>query len=294
MSLTDRFARYLCGDARHESAQLAAELGAAGYTLESSSLERFAKIGPHRTTIELPGNPWAGHRCWVGPRPPGGEVAGEIWMDTVEVVPMLLLPDEKPDPNERYSPEALASFQPFRAWMSTRPVANWQYHAFLQCAQMGPRPVQLKPPIALFDRVRSFRGDETEPVTAILADEAFMYASWFGKLVCGQSEWLAAERFLGTNNLDCLWSSVRREWGERFTEGINAMISPATMNLDWGDEYDSEDAPPEPTRIFYGEWEAPDDITFRTAVNLQFGLISRLVGDPLSPLNVDLISLVKR
>jgi hypothetical protein len=214
-------------------------------------------------------------------------------MDTVEMMPMLLVPDEKPDPNERYSPGALARFMPYRAWMAMRPVANWQFQAFLDSAKLVRRPVQVGPPFQLFDAKRILRGSETDPVTGVLCDEAFLYANWFRKVVCGQYEWRAAARLLKPEELQRLWGPVRCEWADRFNEGVNAVVCPDTVNLDWVDEYDGEESRIESSRIFYGEWDAPGDVTFRTAVSHETGLLRYPSGDPLSPLDVELVEFVE-
>jgi hypothetical protein len=215
-------------------------------------------------------------------------------MDTVEMMPMLLVPDEKPDPNERYSPEALAQFLPYRAWMAMRPVANWQFRTFLDSSKLVRRRVQVGPPFALFDAERILRGSETDPVTGALGDEAFLYANWFRKVICGQYEWRAAARLLKAEELQGLWSPVRCEWADRFNEGTNAVICPDTLDLDWIDEYDNEESRQGGSRIFYGEWEASKGVTFRTAVPYETGLLRFPSGDPSSPLDVELAEFVKR
>jgi hypothetical protein len=46
-------------------------------------------------------------------------------------------------------------------------------------------------------------------------------------------------------------------------------VSPDTVGLDPRDLVDETDPK---LRMVYGEWAAPDDVTFRTAVFTQFGL----------------------
>jgi hypothetical protein len=292
MNIEAAFTSYLRNRAPDDLRQFSAALQNHGYGLEGSALSRFVDLGSHEAFISLP-NDAAPRPCWTGPKPPESLHAGQIWMDTLEAMPMILLPAEPPDPNERYSPEALARFRPFRAWMALRPVANWQFGAFLVVALFCRRAATLDPPFRPFERERIIRSPETNPVTGLIADEAILYANWFGKTISSEFEWQAAQRFLGPDGAERLWQVPRREWTGRYNQGVNTAASPENLNLDWVEEYDRDDPPPS-QRIFYGEWEAPRDITFRTAVSTDYGLLRRPVDDPETPLNVALTSIVER
>jgi hypothetical protein len=294
MPLSATFIEYLRDRSRDRTVRLADELERAGYTLEAAGYRRFADAGPHWFTLDGTAGLWAQSRCWIGPYPPEPQAAGDIWMDVVEAAPMILTPGDQPDPEESYTPEALASFLPFHAWMALRPTSNWQFAAFLDLACLGHRTMQLVPPLPLFNASRILGGPETGPASGLLADEAILYANWFGKMLCGKYEWQAAERLLQPDRLGALWAPVGREWARRFSEGVNAAVSPANIHLDWTDEYDREEDPPPAQRIFYGEFEAPRDVAFRTAVRFDLGLFSQPADDSLSPLNVQLVSLAQR
>src|SRR5205807_4239456 len=136
---------------REPSIRLARQLHAAGMVWEGAALCRAADHGPHAFILDGAAGPWAGRNCWAGPHPREPHAAGEVWLDTVEMMPMIVTPDEQPDPNESYSPEALASFRPYHGWMAMRATAVWQFAAFLNIAPFGRRTLQLDPPIRTFD-----------------------------------------------------------------------------------------------------------------------------------------------
>jgi hypothetical protein len=172
------------------SALFAATLLANGYTIESCVLDRWDAwmVVPDRT-----GAPWAGRRVYVGRRAPVDAVVGELWLDTVEVVPML-----------RIELEAQGWARPARpGWMAIRPVARWQFLAFVAVAPLVGREVQLVPTLAPMDP-RRLAGDEVAPITNITFAEAELYAWYFSKGVARQHTWRGAEACLGPA-VDWLW-----------------------------------------------------------------------------------------
>jgi hypothetical protein len=257
-------------------------------------LQRYGEQGPGLIEIDIENSVWKGFRASVGPHLPQPAKAGDIWFDTCELMPLILLPPEPLSPDDEYSPEALARMSPFRGWMALRPVANWQYAAFLNLARFGPREVQLAPGFRMLDPARILQGDETNPTTNLTESEAEMYAHWFGKSVCGQGEWQAASRLLTPEQMETLWNGLRREWGGTFQEGVTVVVTPTNIDLDLMEEWDSEAEREPADNIFYGEWDMPPEVGFRTRVLYSTGLLSSAGADPTSFDNVQLLDVLKR
>lgn len=295
MSLTERYIDYL-RDRRDTSAlgTLCAELEERGYQLEARLLQSYEEQGPSVVQIDLEESAWSGLRARIGPQLPQAERAGDIWFDTCELMPMILLPSAPLLPNEEYTAEALARIPPFEAWMALRPVANWQYAAFLNLAHVGPREVQLAPSFRLLDPDRVLQGDETQPTTNLTQSEAEMYAHWFGKSVCGHGEWQAAARLLTREQIAVLWNGLTREWGGTFQEDVTVVVTPANMNLDLMEAWDNETGRDAADKIFYGEWSIPQKVGFRTRVLYETGLLSSAQANPTSFDNVQLLDVLKR
>jgi hypothetical protein len=184
VQLTKAYRRYL----RKRDGLAPATLRAAGYGLEAALLE-------HRPLPE----PWTKHRTHVGPRLPDHARPGDIWMDTVEVMPMVLIPFEDTD-------------EPI-LWLAMRPVARWQFAA------------------AGFGSARALDGPELAPVTRVSYEEATRYAQWFGKLTADRIDWQLAKAALPRANVDALWGSVR-EWGSYEYEEVYSVVEPSTVDLE--------------------------------------------------------------
>jgi len=204
---------------------------------------------------------------------------------------MLLLPSEGAIPGERYSPEALARMSPLLGWMAVRPTANWQFAAFLLLAKVEPCQVQLIPPFKLLDMQRSIRGSMTDPVTHITCPEALIYASWFGKGLCGQDEWQAAARLLPRSLWEARWEPLRREWAGAFSEGVYAVATPSNVFKDWDELFED---PRSQKEMFFDEWQAPPGVGFRTRALSQFGLLKQPWHDPGAMVDVQLMEVLKR
>jgi hypothetical protein len=198
---------------------------------------------------------------------------------------MILLPREFDD---ELSDELRARLTPFVGWLSLRPVAGWQFAGLLDVAPLAARVVQLEPPVPTLDRARLVPAAEDQPVRGALADEAMLYATWFGKGLANYETWQAATATLTPEELAALWGPLAREWADSVGEGVRSVISRETAD-DPRDRY--EDDPDEDS--FYGDFAAPEDVGFRTAVSSQLGL-GTYVDDPLSVLDVKVLEAVKR
>lgn len=241
--LAATFAEYLRGGAVRPG-PLADALRNAGWRLEGSLLERE---GWHAD------GDWA--RVFVGRRPPHDAVPGEVWLDTVEVMPMVLVEEPTWRPDRPTRP----------VWLAVRPVARWQLHAFVAAAPFARRTVMIELPVRMFDPVR-LTGDENLPITSILPAEAELYALWFGKVPTTRDAWQGAVRTLGARAAS-LWHPGLREWiGElcSFDEGLRARIGPDEVGMHPDDDYVAmRDDGAEP-RMLAGEATFAPDTGLRT------------------------------
>lgn len=291
MSLSSSYIDYIRRPGGPAGPALSRELQGAGYGVEAALLSSYLEGGTGQTTVELRGSPWSGHRAWLGPYLPDERETGDIWFDPLEVMPMLLIPDEPLPEDVDISPELLARYTLYRGWIAMRPVANWQFNAFLQLAETGPREVQVGPPFRLLDPKRIITGRETDPVTSVTGGEARMYAHWFGKSLPDQYEWQMAARFLSHVEFNALWSGPQKEWAGSYDEGTYLAISPETIEAD----PDNEDVQTgRHLRMLYGEWEFSREIGLRTHVLAQTGLFGGVFTIPTSLDNVELLDVLDR
>jgi hypothetical protein len=266
--LREPFRDYLedLGSAPRRAAMIDA-LTAAGLATEARLLAHYAAHGPGRHVIT--DGPFAGREAHVGARLPHAE-AGALWFDVAELSLMFLLGR---DPRELadLSPEARSRLGTSISWMALRPTTRWQMGAFLDVAPREAIPQPYDLPFPFFDPARLLAGNEQDPVTRSTCDEAGLYASWFGKGLCTEEDWRAASQAFTGIAEGPPWGRPAREWaGEAyFDEALRVAVSPDTVGLDPQDLVDETD----PTlRMIYGEWDVPDEVTFRTAVSTQLGL----------------------
>lgn len=266
--LRETFRYYLedLGSAARRAAMIDA-LTAAGLATEAGLLAHYAFHGPGQGVIA--DGPFAGRDAHVGAHLPRAG-AGALWFDIAELTLMLLLGR---DPRELadLSPEVRSRLGPTVSWMSLRPTARWQIGAFLDVAPREPIPQPYDLPFPFFDPSRLLAGNELGAVTRSTCDEAGLYANWFGKGLCTEEDWRAATRVFTEVSVEPPWGDPPREWaGEAyFDETLRVAVSPDTVDLDPHDLVDEADPR---LRMVYGEWAAPDDVTFRTAVSAQLGL----------------------
>jgi len=85
-SLVARFTAYLeAGASEAKAPALAAALRAGDHPLEAELLVRSG------WTDGVAAGAWAKRRVFVGRRPPPDAALGELWLDAVEVTPMVLI-----------------------------------------------------------------------------------------------------------------------------------------------------------------------------------------------------------
>jgi hypothetical protein len=228
MSLTDAYTSFL--RTRDGKDALVAALG---NRLEGRLLARW-NGGAHAVDT-----------AWLGATPPADAEPFALWLDVVELMPMLLVP--RVEAGDRLG------------WLAARPVERWQYGAFLELADIRFKGREL------FDRSRLLAGPETGPVTRVLRDEADLYAHWFGKTLPDRVVWQLVAEALPDEPLQRRWD-LRTEWGEEAEEGAYSLVTPDNVELDplEGDDVPTLDA-----------WQAPDGVSFRTLVHDQLGLLDQ-------------------
>ena len=218
MPLTDTFTAYLRGRAGRDD--MADALAGSGHRLEAELLVR--------------GN---SDRRWVGLALPTAAEPGDVWLDTVELMPMVLY--------------ARDSGEPF-GWLALRPVERWQFGAFLNVAPWSGstrRIGDVKP----MDARRLLAGDEHAPITHVLRDEASVYAMWFGKSIPHRVDWQLAAEALGPGELDRMWGPVR-EWADAEYDGAYRVVDAELIDFDPDDD--------DPTSLVLHWTEAPADVGF--------------------------------
>ncbi len=243
--LTDRLIEYLRAGAVRPR-ELAAALRAAGARHEGALLEREGWQA---------GDGW--QRVFVGRRPPGDATPGDVWLDSVEVMPMVLVeaPTYRDDSPTR------------PVWLAIRPVMRWQFRAFAAAAPIVGRTVQVELPIKPLDPAR-LAGDELAPITSITEGEAELYALWFGKVPGMRYAWRGAPQALG-DRAASLWMPGLREWtGERcsFDEGLRVRIGPDDVDLDPDDDYIAMVREDAELRTLVGEAAHEPTTGMRTAI----------------------------
>jgi hypothetical protein len=292
MTLTEAYVAYLRDPVAGQGVLVGA-LAGAGYALEAGLLRQARSGRLVATHVDLPGA-WAGHRAFVGAQLPAQAAAGDIWLDTLEVMPMILVPDEPLEPDVRYSAAFVTRHDPLYAWLALRPVAAWQFGGFLALAPIAPRVAQVDPPFRLLDPARILRGAASRPVSDLTAGEARMYAGWFGKGLAGQYARRLAARYLPAAEATALAGQAGREWAGLFAEGIELAVAPATLERDAQEEYESDAEPEGPSRMLYGEWAHAVDIGARTSVLRQTGLFSHTTPYPDSFDNLQVTGVLER
>ena len=258
---------------------ICAQLEHNGYRIEASLLRRYFEHGPGKVQLQLDDSPWNGRQAWVGSTLPPEAGAGDIWLDIYEMMPMILLPRDPAD-LEGITPEMLSKITPFQSWIALRPVANWQFQAFLELAPRTSHPVQVPPPFPLLDTSRMLNAPDNAPVTNLTQGEAFLYALWFSKALPFLEDWRVAASLLSESEMALLWHDLTQEWVQDridLDEGVRVVAQPDTFEDDPNEAYeeflDSGSPIPEHS-VFRGEWKFYPNVGFRTAIPTQFGLIS--------------------
>ncbi len=269
--LTTLFTGYLRAQkSSHPDPAFLEALESSGYALESHLLREYSNHGQGFRVVGLPGNYWHGRRAWLGPQLPDERAAGDLWFDTVQIMPMLLVARAEDPGRGGLYPEIAARMTPFNGWIALRPAANWQFRAYMQMAGIDgasrPDGWMFTP----FDRTRIALGQETAPAGGMTCTEARGYALWFGMGLSDQDIWQDAMATVPPAEIDTLWGSSQIEWGDAIQE--DAYVALTRDILDWdlitvhseSTEYDGI--------YFFGDGEFHESAACRTAVSTQLGV----------------------
>lgn len=237
--LVAAFTAHLQHAAASSTTGLATALDEAGFPEQAALLGAYAAQGPHWRPPEA--HLGSARRCWVGPSPPVDQLAGDLWFDPGEVVSSVLVPRPDFDALASSSKERLT---PFTAWLSVRPVADWQLAGVLRLARSsGARPLQ----------------------NGVLAAA---YAGFFGKSLATAEDWSAMFSAYGAESIRELWGGEHlAELGGYVNEGLMARIALARI-LDG--TVDDSDVDTDEAVVDEGE---PLTLPFRTHVPTQLGLL---------------------
>jgi hypothetical protein len=282
-TLTQAYAAHLAGSG--DASTLAGLLREHGYLLDAHLLEQWA-AGTSETTVDVDGLVWSGRTARLGRQLPAQRAPGELWFDPLEVTTSILLPREF---EEGYPAEVMERLTPYVGWLALRPTAVWQLAGMLEVAPLKRRDVFYDIPKPAFDAERVLAAPEDTPARALVADEAVLYAAWFGKSVATAEYWEAAVATLSAEELASLWGANEREWANFINEGVRATISRESVGLDLWDAYEAD---PD-SDMFHADFATPADVGFRTAVSTQDGLHTG-VRDALSVLDVELAHALDR
>jgi hypothetical protein len=244
--LVAAFTDYLRRGARDPRA-LAVALRDEGFALEGAFVERK---GWHDHD---------GRRVFAGRRPPRDANLGDLWLDTVEVGAMI-----------RMMRPARVDCEPTPGWLAVRPVARWQFRAFVAAAPIVERIVQVRPKEPSYAPARMAAGPDAAPMTSITHGEAQLYTWWFGKTFPSGETWAGAQT-LGERGAWALWSLGLREWSNQRCSGdesLRTRIGHDTWSQDPGEEFAAELEDVElddESRLLVDENTNRPDLGFRTA-----------------------------
>ena len=138
ITLIDAYVAYLRDPAGGRQA-LVRSLEAAGYTLEAGLLRQARAGRLVATRVDNPGA-WAGRRAFVGSGLPTDAAAGDIWFDTLEVVPMILLPDAPLEVDLSYSAASWRGATRCIPGSRCGRSSSGSFGGFLALARIGARP----------------------------------------------------------------------------------------------------------------------------------------------------------
>jgi hypothetical protein len=254
-------------------------LAQSGYDLESWLISLYFN-GVNEINISLDNCVWSNRKAWIGSHLPTNANPGDIWMDTVEMTPMILIPTP-PEEVAEWSEELLNRLHNNTnlGWVSLRPVAGWQFSAFLELVTIESYDSQLLPPFPVMDTTRIIGDREIcSNVVNITKREASIYALWFNKYTASPASWEYAYYFLGQDEFHSLWGSTRREWINDFIDETTSVIcTPETVLFNVSDGLESEDTSliNLAKTLICDEWKFFDNVTFRTSVSSQIGLVNR-------------------
>ncbi|WP_236143623.1 hypothetical protein [Nostoc sp. CMAA1605] len=267
MTLTNAFYGYLTSEDQSASLpSLSHALANAEYWLEHSLLEQYIQKGTSSEIITVPHSRYLGRRGWVGFELPTDGAAGDIWLDMRELMPMMLIPSE-PHPWREVDP--IIQYRPLYCWIACRPVARWQYQAYLATNADNSSEFSLE------------ITEETHSATNLKLTNAKNYARWFGKMLPDTIDWQAVQEFLPEVVIDEMWLGQDREWSNArsyYDDEMALVITRETLTQD-PDEllqaYEAGNASDPKDELVFSLETASPKIGFRTLVNMQFGLQKR-------------------
>jgi hypothetical protein len=281
MSLQRTYKSYLLNRTSTEIQEsLVKSLLQHGYRLEAHLASIYFNDRQDTTEIQLDGCIWSGRKAWIGSMLPVNANPGDIWMDTIEMISMIFIPVPREEVAE-WSEQLLQrrGGDTNYAWISLRPVAKWQFQTFLQLAVRETYEPQVPPPFPVMDLDRIIDGNNMySDAVNIIREEASIYALWFNKMTNSPVGWEYAYRFLNKEEFNFLWGVTKKEWINYFVdETTSSICTPETFIFDISEYLESED--PEKIKLAKSltcnEWNFFHDVTFRTVVSSQIGLIEK-------------------
>ncbi len=230
---------------------------------ETFLLSRYLENGAGAWVITIPQSLFLGRRAWVSPTVPSGAAVGDIWYDVRENVAAVLNPAESIPwmVNPTMTP-----YDPFRSWMSVKPVRNWQFEAWQSLAR-DERQAEHE------HESGSLGPPANEAVRGVTLEEAKAYAGYFAKSVADQADWEAASDLLSESLLDEVWGEQEAEWSglrSYVDEDFGLAVTRQTLNEDPDaafEKYDRGDEPSPIGRTVFPKGAAPSFVGFRTAAS---------------------------
>ncbi len=247
--------------------ELSQALRRVGLHREGQALEEYFEQNTPATD-SMQGNDWDGRRCFVGPHLPSQAKPGDVWLDIVELTPMILVVSLDEATTDLYR------------WVSLHPVYVWQFRTFLHLADVKLVRQYFMKAADLFDPDRFTKMSSMEFVTNVYHEEAVAYAHWFGKYLCGQFELQLAEASLKPEEFLRVLPPHIRLWDEAAAHSEFARIAVGRDSLykDPDAELDHQNDANKslPDRMLYDEWERTVGVGFSTLVAAEVGLLHQV------------------
>lgn len=221
---------------------------------ESFLLEQYLANGEGSYIINIPQSYFLGRRAWVSENAPTNAAAGDVWYDLKENAASLLIPSESI--TWLVNPP-LHPYEPFRCWLSVRPVKQWQFFAWKNIQQNAPTEVTDE--------------DANKPVTGVSLQEAKKYAAFFGKRLPDHTDWKPVLDFVSQSVFEYLWEDQTAEWSglkSYVDEDYALAVTPENTQSDPDEELEAyqhnNEGEPIGKTVFLRE-TTPDFMGFRTA-----------------------------
>ena len=268
MDLRDAFARCLASDFdRAALADLRQGFADTEQWDETFLLGRYLQGGAGVWIMTIPQSLFVGRRAWVSPTVPSEAAVGDIWYDTRENVAAVLTPAES---FPWMVNPTMTPYDPFRSWLSIKPVRNWQFEAWrsMRGSKAGGDGQATSDSEAGSDLLGP---PPIEPVRGVTLDEARAYAEHFGKHVADHLDWQTAGELLSETLLDEVWGEQEAEWSglrSYVDEDFGLAVTRHTLNEDPDEAFESfdrRDGPSPIGRTAFPAGASPHFVGFRTA-----------------------------